>query len=125
MFKNLFSKPKPDYSNPFSGNFPEPPATGAVKANLDGAEAEKNGDIDTAIMLYERNVAERFDGSHPYKRLATIYRKQKRYADEVRVLRTAIQVFSNIDRQDVHDKLIWFKERLEKAEQLWQQQNTN
>ena len=51
---------------------------------------------DLAIKLYEKNITENFDGSHPYNRLAIIYRKQKDYQNEIRVLNKAINVFSNL-----------------------------
>lgn len=81
--------------------------------NLDGIEAEKNGDVEAAVKLYESNVAEQADTPHSYKRLAIIYRKQKRYDDEISVLKKAISVFSRT-RTDTSQ----FKERLEKAKQI-------
>ena len=117
MFDKLFKK-KPDYSNPFSKDFPTPPMEQAVSNNLSGADAEKAGNIEEAIRLYEQNVADRFDGSHPYKRLAIIYRQQKRYDDEVRVLNVAVDVFSKLKRTDSDTKLQYFKDRLEKAKEL-------
>lgn len=113
-----FLKKKPDYSNPFSKDFPTPPLTQDVSNNLDGIEAEKAGNLEEAIQLYEINVAQGFDGTHPYKRLAIIYRKQKRYDDEIRVLKAAINVFSKVQRTDGEPKLDYFKERLEKAMEL-------
>ena len=89
-----------------------------VDNNLNGIKAEKNDESEEAIRLYEQNVAARFDGSHPYKRLAIIYRKQKRYDDEVRVLEAAVDVFSKLKRQDASDKLKYFKDRLAKAKEL-------
>jgi tetratricopeptide (TPR) repeat protein len=86
--------------------------------NLSGIKAEKNDDSEEAIRLYEQNVSARFDGSHPYKRLAIIYHKQKRYDDEIRVLEVAVDVFSKLKRQDVPKKLEYFKERLKKAKEL-------
>ena len=85
-----------------------------VQRNLDGKIAEKNGDIETAIRLYEQNVSDRFTGSHPYNRLAIIYRKLKRYEDEKRVLLTAIDVYTH----DTADPpiLAKFRERLAKLE---------
>ena len=38
-------------------------------------ELEKEGKIDSAILLYEENVKESFEGNHPYDRLAVIYHK--------------------------------------------------
>lgn len=81
--------------------------------NVRGIESEKNDDTEEAIAEYEKNVAAGFDGSHPYKRLAIIYRKQKRYDDEIRVLKAAVKVFSKNNT-----KLEWFSERLKKAQEL-------
>ncbi|WP_198507842.1 tetratricopeptide repeat protein [Bacillus sp. FJAT-45037] len=93
-----------------------------VERNLKGMELEKNGELDQAIKLYEMNVQEGFDGNHPYDRLAIIYRKQKLYNEEIRVLERAIEVFSNLketsSRQDIDPKLKKFKDRLDKANEL-------
>jgi len=48
-----------------------------VDRNLDGIEFEKKGEIEKAIRLYEKNVEEDFEGSHPYDRLAVIYKKKR------------------------------------------------
>ena len=88
-----------------------------VERNLKGIEYEKLGLVKQAIDLYEQNVAELFEGSHPYDRLAVIYHKQKRYEDEKSVLEAAIFVFENIvdsRRGDRLTKLHKFKTRLEK-----------
>jgi tetratricopeptide (TPR) repeat protein len=58
-----------------------------VDRNLDGIKLEKKGEIEKAIRLYEKNVEEDFEGSHPYDRLAIIYRKRGEYEEEIRVLR--------------------------------------
>ena len=92
-----------------------------VDRNLKGIELEKDGKVDQAIILYERNINENFVGNHPYDRLAIIYRKRKQFDDEVRVLEKAIGVFEKIvseGRQDGPPKLERFKERLEKAQKL-------
>ncbi|GCA66055.1 hypothetical protein KGMB01110_04910 [Mediterraneibacter butyricigenes] len=89
--------------------------------NLNARELEKQGDIDTAITLYEKNVSHRFVGNYPYDRLAIIYRKKKDYANEIRVLKTAIDVFTHdvpVTRSDRSVKLTRFKERLAKAKKL-------
>ena len=110
MFKDLFKKKTVE--------FPTPPLSQPVTNNLNGITAEKEDDTEEAIALYEQNVAARFDGDHPYKRLAIIYRKQKRYDDEVSVLEAAVDVFSKLQRQDAPKKLEYFKDRLEKAKEL-------
>ena len=88
--------------------------------NVNGAEFEKQKDIETAIKFYEANVAARFEGNYPYDRLAIIYSKMKRYEDEKRVLEIAIDVFEHdvyAERGDRSPKLIKFRERLAKVEQ--------
>lgn len=89
--------------------------------NLKALELEKQEDVDTAITLYEKNVSHRFDGNCPYDRLAIIYRKKKDYDNEIRVLETAIDVFTHdvpASRSDRSIKLTRFKERLTKATKL-------
>ncbi len=92
-----------------------------VQRNLRGSRLEKLGRVDEAIRLYEANVQENFDGSHPYNRLAVIYRRRKQLADEIRVLEKAIWVYENIvhkQRGDRQLKLEIFNKRLQKAKQL-------
>lgn len=56
-----------------------------VDRNLDGKEAERAGRMDEAIALYEANVADQFDGSHPYERLLIHYSHSNRPAEARRV----------------------------------------
>ena len=89
-----------------------------VNRNLKGIELEKEGKIDEAIKLYEKNIKEEFEGSHPYERLAIVYSKKGSLEDEIRVLEKAVWVFENIvykGRSDRLPKLDRFKKRLEKA----------
>lgn len=80
-----------------------------VQRNMNGITLEKTGQVEDAILLYEANITESFDGNHPYDGLTIIYRKQKRYDDVVRVLMRAVEVFSWLaqtrSRQDVPPKL--------------------
>ena len=90
-----------------------------VDNNLNGKELEKSGDIESAIKLYEQNIGYRFQGSFPYDRLSTIYRKRKQYDEEVRVLKIAVDVFTNDvpdTRPDKIKKLEKYKNWLERAE---------
>lgn len=92
-----------------------------VERNLQGKELERIGRIDDAISLYELNVADDFEGSHPYDRLATIYHERKDYNNERRILEHAIYVFENIvysQRSDRLCKLNRYKHRLEKLNTL-------
>lgn len=89
-----------------------------VNRNIKGIDLEKSGQLDKAITLYEENVREGFEGSHPYNRLAIIYKKQGRLNEEIRILDIAVTVFTEIaikGRSDGELKLKKFKERLEKA----------
>ena len=73
-------------------------------------EMEKTN-IQKAIKEYERYVTSKQAKDAPYKRLCVLYRKNNDYDGEVRVLKTAIEVFSDNDK-----KLTWFKKRLAKLE---------
>ncbi|MGO2565267.1 MAG: tetratricopeptide repeat protein [Brochothrix thermosphacta] len=89
-----------------------------VNNNKRGITLEKSGDVDKAIELYEYNIKHRFQGNHPYDRLAIIYRKQKRINDEIRVLEVAVDVFEKDvykKRPDRNVKTNRFKERLGKV----------
>ena len=56
-----------------------------VDRNVKGKDSEKSGDIKAAIELYELNVTDRFDGSHPYERLRRIYFEIADYANVRRI----------------------------------------
>lgn len=97
----------------------------AVNRNFDGIELERIGKTDKAIALYEANVEANFDGSHPYNRLAIIYRKRNKIEDEIRVLESAIWIFENRvskHRGDRIPKLEKFRSRLDKAKTLLERQ---
>src|SRR2546423_13902397 len=68
--------------------------------NQSGNEAEASGDLDQAIKVYEKNIKKEIADSFPFDRLMIIYRKQKRYKDELRVINRGIEVFNNqLERQ--------------------------
>jgi len=79
-----------------------------VDRNNKGIELEKKEDIENAIKLYEQNVADEFFGTHPYDRLAIIYRKRKQFDDEIRIIKKAIEIIGDAK----------YKKRLEKAKIL-------
>ena len=90
----------------------------AIDRNFRGRELEKQGNIAGAIELYELNVIYGFEGNFPYDRLRIIYNKQGRSSDVIRVLKRAIDIFSNkvfTDRPDRLPKLEGFRQQLEKA----------
>lgn len=92
-----------------------------VDRNLKGEELEQQGKIDEATVLYEQNIQERFGGNHPYDRLVFIYQRQDRQDDVIRVLRQAVDVFTELSktspRADVPPKLAKFKKWLAEAEE--------
>lgn len=90
----------------------------AVDRNILGKAYEKQGRLDDAIRLYEKNINSEFEGDHPYERLRIIYSRQKRYDDVVRVLEQAIKVFRDKvyePRSDRLPKLARFEEELVKV----------
>jgi len=86
-----------------------------TERNNEGIQLEKTGKTARAIALYEINIAEGFDGTHPYERLADLYREAGRREDEIRVLKRAVQVFEKVarsGRSDGQPKLDRFRQRL-------------
>ncbi|MFD1700089.1 tetratricopeptide repeat protein [Halopseudomonas phragmitis] len=82
----------------------------AAEGNMRGQELEKEGNVDAAILEYERLLEEGVDTPFTYRRLAIIYSKRKETDEELRVLRAAIK---NIPVENsTHYK--WFAERLAK-----------
>jgi len=79
-----------------------------VNRNLKGIKLEKKGNIEDAVKLYEQNITDKFDGTHPYNRLSIIYRRKGQIKDEIRISKKAMQVFKSYK----------FKERLRKAKIL-------
>lgn len=61
--------------------------------NSKGIKLEKEGRIEDAIRVYEENILYRYPATHSYTRLMVLYRRKKDYKNELRVIRTAIDVF--------------------------------
>jgi tetratricopeptide (TPR) repeat protein len=72
--------------------------------NLEGFAAEQAGDLEQAIALYERNVAEGFVGDLPYGRLVAIYDRRAAFDEAERVLLRAIEVFAASTRRTPGDR---------------------
>jgi hypothetical protein len=72
--------------------------------NLEALAAEQSGDVDTAMALYERNVAEGFVGDLPYGRLVALYERRGAFDEAERVLRRAIEVFESSSRRTPQDR---------------------
>lgn len=75
-----------------------------VERNLKAMEYEKQGNIEAAIELYELNVDEEFNGTHPYERLTELYLHADRQEDLMRILEKALIVFEGVDASDCHHK---------------------
>ena len=73
-------------------------------------EMEKTN-VQKAIKGYESYVESRQAKDAPYKRLCILYRKANDYDSEVRVLKTACEVFADNDK-----KLLYFQKRLDKLQ---------
>ena len=76
-----------------------------------GMDAQRAGDIQKAINIYEALLQRGFDGTHPYRGLCEIYHKQERYADEIRVIKQLIKVTPKA-RYNEGDKYRWYDKRL-------------
>ena len=70
-----------------------------AQRNNIGIACEKEGDLDGAIEQYELNVSDRVEATHSYDRLMILYRKQKMFKDELRVIDAAIKVFSRVNEK--------------------------
>jgi len=57
----------------------------AMQRNEEAERAVQGGDVERAIDLFERSIAEGFVGSHPYERLASIYERRREPAEALRV----------------------------------------
>ena len=73
-------------------------------------EMEKTN-LQKAIKEYERYVEAKQEKDAPYKRLCILYRKNKDTENEIRVIKTACDVF-----KDNEKKLSYFEKRLAKLE---------
>lgn len=102
-------KKKTDYDK-FSKDLNE-----TANNNNIGIDFEKKGNIPNAIEAYERNLEIAYPALHSYERLMILYRREKRYEDEIRVIEKAINDFSTKSHKTYISK---WKERLKKAQSL-------
>jgi tetratricopeptide (TPR) repeat protein len=73
--------------------------------NKEARQAEHDDDPGEAIKLYEQNVKEDYADDFAFERLMILYRKQKRYKDELRIVNRAIDVFEESLKTHLHDSL--------------------
>jgi tetratricopeptide (TPR) repeat protein len=64
----------------------------AMQRNEEAERAERNGDPERAIQLYETSIAEEFVGSHPYERLASLYERRRNPAEALRVYEAVLKL---------------------------------
>lgn len=74
-------------------------------------------------------MADEFFGTHPYDRLAIIYRRRKQFDDEIRILKRKISIFEKINQERLHHFLEhcsknYPKELIEKAKSFKQIRDT-
>lgn len=72
--------------------------------NNKGIQLEKEGNIEEAIVLYEENIKIKYPGTHPYDRLMILYHKMGRFADELRVVKSAVAMFPREEKYS--DRLV-------------------
>lgn len=60
-----------------------------------GAEEEEKNNLEQAAQYYEAAIKDERPDELPFNRLMVIYRKLKRYKDELRVINAGIQKFQN------------------------------
>lgn len=84
-----------------------------VEKCQEAMQLEKKGNAEEAITIYEFLVGMKFDGSHPYDRLAILYRKKYQYEKEISVLRKLIPMLEGYTYGE--KKLNKYKSRLNKA----------
>lgn len=78
-----------------------------VAHNMLGKLYERQKRLQDAIAIYEANIQEHSPFGHPYRRLAIIYKRLGQFADEERILRTALRVLQGPGRP-------WYEDRLSK-----------
>jgi len=68
-------------------------------------DAEQDGDTNKAVRFYEQNIKEDYADKIAFERLMIIYRRQKEYADELRVIKRGIDVFQKNMKERVKHSL--------------------
>src|SRR5215831_12586204 len=68
-------------------------------------EAEEDDDINKAIRFYEQNIKEDYADKFAFERLMIIYRQQKDFKNELRVIKKGIEVFQQSFKQRVKHSL--------------------
>jgi tetratricopeptide (TPR) repeat protein len=95
-----------------------------VELNHQGIAHEKCGDIESAILCYEKNIKLRYPGTHAYERLMMLYHRQGNITEEIKVINIAIEVFNkelerrtnlNVYTTNIEETINKYKNRLERC----------
>jgi tetratricopeptide (TPR) repeat protein len=81
-----------------------------AQGNYNGELLEKEGKVDEAIATYEKLLEAGVDTPFTYRRLAILYKKQKKIGDELRVLKAALKNVPSSNNKHYE----WFADRLKK-----------
>ena len=73
--------------------------------NRMGQEAEEAGDMNRAVRFYEQSIGEDYADKFAFERLMIIYRQQKEYKNELRVIKRGIEVFQKSMKERVKHSL--------------------
>lgn len=90
-----------------------------VDRNIRGQKLEKNGQIEEAIDLYEKNAEIFTTTSHPYHRLRIIYTRQKKFHKAIEACEKAIKaykIYGQVTDHDLSDVIAEFEAWIEKLE---------
>lgn len=75
-----------------------------------GIEARNNGNIEQAIQIYELLLSKKFEGTAPYRGLCEIYHEQRKFQDEIRVIKQLRKVTPK-ERYKSANKYRWYDKR--------------
>ena len=64
--------------------------------NKAAREAEEDGDLNKAVRFYEQNIREDYADKFAFERLMIIYRKDKEYKNELRVIKEGLKFSKKI-----------------------------
>src|SRR3954468_11186710 len=75
--------------------------------------AEENGEFEEAAREYEALIKEGYSDKLPFERLMIIYRKLKKYKDELRIINKGISTLSEENKRHLQENLTGKKNKKE------------
>src|SRR5687768_5387584 len=79
--------------------------------------AEKADELEKAIKLYEELISVKNPDPFPFQRLMILYRKDKRYKDELRVINAGIETMTKSIKEN-REKTLSGHKNINKVKQL-------